>query len=131
MFSSPTESPKTVVYAEISSSVIPKFERGHPRVVVKAFFSRQRQIPRQNFRGKGRGKAATAKTEARQDRDRGRDVETEARQSGTEARPRSRQDEPRHLKPIIIITTVLLPCKNVLVHFTYMGNSTETTNKRT
>jgi len=44
---------------------------------------------------------------------RGRDVETEARQSGAKARPRSRQDEPRHLKPIIIITTVLVlvPCK--------------------
>jgi len=86
------------------------------RVVVKAFFSRQRQIPRQNFQGKGRGKAATAKTEARQDRDRGRDVETEAMQSGTEVRLRSRRDEPRHLKPIIIITTVLLPCKKCAFH---------------
>jgi len=44
-------------------------------------------------------------------RGRGGDVEKEARQSGAEARPRLRQDEPRHLKPIIIITTVLLPCK--------------------
>ena len=76
---------------------------------IQGIFIRQR--PRKNFRGKGRGKAATAKNEARQDRDRGRDVETEARQSGAEARPISRQDEPRHLKPIIIITTVLLPCK--------------------
>ena len=99
------------------------------RVVVKAFFSRQRQIPRQNFRGKGRGKAATAKTEARQDRDRGRDVETEARQSGAEARPRSRQDEPRHLKPIIIIIRAYRSAsmQKKFVHFTYMGNSTETT----
>jgi len=71
-------------------------------------FTRQR--PRQNFQGKDRGKAATAKTKARQDRGRGRDVETKARQSGAEARPRSRQDRPRHLKPIIIITIVLLPC---------------------
>jgi len=63
------------------------------RVVVKAIFTRQRQ--RQNFRGKGRG----------------RDIETETRQSGAKARPRSRQDEPRHLKPITIITNVLLPCK--------------------
>ena len=37
------------------------------------------QRPRQNFPGKGRGKAATAKIEARRDLDRGRDVETEVR----------------------------------------------------
>ena len=88
--------------------------KGESRVVVQAFFPRQRQRTRQNFRRKSRVKAATAKTEARQDRDRGRDVKTEARQSGAEARPRSRQDEPRHLKPIIVITTLLLPCKNFL-----------------
>ena len=47
---------------------------------------------------KGRDKAATAKTEARRDRSICRDLETEARQSDAEARPRSRQDEPRHPK---------------------------------
>ena len=76
----------------------------------QGIFTRQR--PRQNFQGKGRGKASKAKTKASQDQDRGRDTETEARQSDAKARPRSRQDEPRHLKPIIIVTTVLLPCKN-------------------
>ena len=90
--------------------------------------------------GRDRGWIFEAKAEARQrqlrlrrDRARGRDVETEARQSGAEARPRSRQDKPKHLNPIISITTVLHPCKkwlksNTLVLVAVLVNSNYPTN---